>query len=178
MQIFYFDRQEIIQSDGIDFIQDLLQFLILLLVFQRSESRDWGVIPELNSPPSLVHNLQPPVPPRREPTVQIGVVEAAMEVEFKARNTVIEKFNLDVKACMVIAWTWNDDGNISPAQVTGEANNVVDPTNITLKPRSFVSHQPHSLAGRATAVINASIERLGRDAVCKISNPEVQRTNG
>ena len=70
-----------------------------------------------------------------------------MEVEFKARNTVIEKFNLDVKACMVIAWTWNDDGNISSAQVTGEANNVVDPTNI-------------------------------RDAVCKIGNPEVQRTNG
>jgi hypothetical protein len=94
-----------------------------------------------------------------------------MEEEFKARHTIIEEFEIDAKTCLDIEWKWND-----PPE-TGEATNKVDPTCITLKPRSFVSHQPHSLAGRATAVIDASIKGFGREVVCKISNPEVQRTN-
>ena len=102
------------------------------------------------------------------------------EAQFKARPTVIEEFDLDLKTSLDIDWKWNDpnDPKISTTQETGEAKNKVDPTNITLKPRSFVSHQPHSLAGRATAVIDAFIPGLGREVVvCKISNPEVQRTN-
>ena len=52
-------QQDILQSDGIDFIHDLLYFLVLLLAFQRFELRDWGVIPKSNP---LVHEPRPPLP--------------------------------------------------------------------------------------------------------------------
>jgi len=185
MWIFYFDRQGILQSDGIDFIQDLPRFLVLLLAFQRFELRDWGVIPELNPSPSLVHDPRPPPPPRKEPMVRTRAASSAptaeglAEAQFKARATVIEEFGLDLKTTLDINWKWDDpdDPKTSTTQETSGAKNKVDPTNVTLKPRSFVSHQPHSLAGRATAVIDAFIPGLEREVVCKISNPEVQRTN-
>ena len=183
MWIFYFDRQGILQSDGIDFIRDLPRFLVLLLAFQRFELRDWGVIPELNPSPALVHGLQPQPLSRKEPTVRTraatsaSTAEGLSEAQFKARHTVIEEFDVDVETCLDIDWKWGDpdDPKISTAQET--VKNKVDPTKIALRPRSFVSHQPHSLAGRATAVIDAFIQDLGREVVCKISNPEVQRTN-
>ena len=156
MWSFYFDRQGILQSDGINFIQDLLRFLVLLLAFQRFHLRDWGVIPELNPSPSLVYNPQLLFPPRQEPMVRTETAASAptaeglKESQFNAGSTVI---NLDVKACMNIAWTWNDPDNpkkIYTTQMTGGAKGKVDPTNNTLKPWSFVSHQPiRSLAEQA-----------------------------
>ncbi|KAG2360032.1 hypothetical protein BDR07DRAFT_173257 [Suillus spraguei] len=42
MWIWYYDRQEIIQSSGINFIQDLPRFMVLLFALQRFELEDWG----------------------------------------------------------------------------------------------------------------------------------------
>ncbi|KAG2087336.1 hypothetical protein BD769DRAFT_484882 [Suillus cothurnatus] len=42
MWIRYYDRQGIIQSSGINFIQDLPQFMVLLYALQRFELEDWG----------------------------------------------------------------------------------------------------------------------------------------
>jgi hypothetical protein len=42
MSIRYYDRQGIIQSSGINFIQDLPQFMVLLYALQRFELEDWG----------------------------------------------------------------------------------------------------------------------------------------
>ncbi|KAG1873195.1 hypothetical protein F4604DRAFT_1904115 [Suillus subluteus] len=40
--IWYYDRQGIIQSSGINFIQDLPRFMVLLYALQRFELNDWG----------------------------------------------------------------------------------------------------------------------------------------
>ncbi|KAG1720577.1 uncharacterized protein EDB91DRAFT_1230992 [Suillus paluster] len=41
--MWYFDRQDIIQCAGINFIQDLPRFLVLLLAMQRMSSERWGL---------------------------------------------------------------------------------------------------------------------------------------
>jgi hypothetical protein len=43
--IWYFDRQGAIQASGFNFIQDLPQFMVLLLVMQRMRNVDWGLHP-------------------------------------------------------------------------------------------------------------------------------------
>ncbi|KAG1805969.1 uncharacterized protein BJ212DRAFT_796838 [Suillus subaureus] len=42
MWIWYYDRQGTIQSSGINFIQDLPRFMVLLYALQRFELEDWG----------------------------------------------------------------------------------------------------------------------------------------
>ncbi|KAG2035198.1 hypothetical protein BDR03DRAFT_1012715 [Suillus americanus] len=42
MWIWYYDRQGTIQSSGINFIQDLPRFMVLLYALQRCEPGDWG----------------------------------------------------------------------------------------------------------------------------------------
>ncbi|KAG2124268.1 hypothetical protein BD769DRAFT_884244 [Suillus cothurnatus] len=42
MWIWYYDRQGIIQSSGINFIQDLTRFMVLLYALQRFKLEDWG----------------------------------------------------------------------------------------------------------------------------------------
>ncbi|KAG1893862.1 uncharacterized protein F5891DRAFT_1256933 [Suillus fuscotomentosus] len=42
MWIWYYDRQGIIQCSGINFIQDLPRFLVLLYALQRFDLHDWG----------------------------------------------------------------------------------------------------------------------------------------
>ena len=46
--IWYYDRQGCIQSEGINFVQDLPTFLVLLVAFQRFTLDDWGFNTELN----------------------------------------------------------------------------------------------------------------------------------
>ena len=55
MCIRYYDRQGIIQVDGISFIDDLPRFLVLLFAFQRFNLKDWGVIPQLNPDAVVAH---------------------------------------------------------------------------------------------------------------------------
>jgi hypothetical protein len=43
--VWWYDREGAIQSHGINFVQDLPHFLVLLLCFERFTSRDWGIIP-------------------------------------------------------------------------------------------------------------------------------------
>ncbi|KAG2071556.1 hypothetical protein BDR04DRAFT_1075264 [Suillus decipiens] len=42
MWIWYYDRQGIVQCSGINFIQDLPRFMVLLYALQRFELHDWG----------------------------------------------------------------------------------------------------------------------------------------
>jgi hypothetical protein len=44
--VWWYDRQGTIQSYGINFVQDLPHFLVLLLCFDRFTLEDWGIIPE------------------------------------------------------------------------------------------------------------------------------------
>ncbi|KAG1768250.1 hypothetical protein EV702DRAFT_979512, partial [Suillus placidus] len=40
--VWYYDRQGIIQSSGIDFMKDLPRFMVLLYALQRFNLSDWG----------------------------------------------------------------------------------------------------------------------------------------
>jgi hypothetical protein len=46
--VWWYDKQGVIQSNGINFVQDLPYFLVLLLCFERSTLENWGVIPIFN----------------------------------------------------------------------------------------------------------------------------------
>ncbi|KAF8068917.1 hypothetical protein FPV67DRAFT_1096834 [Lyophyllum atratum] len=48
--IWWFDRQGAIHTPGIDFIQDLPYFVVLLVAFQRFNKADWGIIEKLYKP--------------------------------------------------------------------------------------------------------------------------------
>jgi Fungal protein kinase len=47
--VWWYDNEGAIQSHGINFVQDLPYFLVLLLCFERFTSRDWGVMPTFRS---------------------------------------------------------------------------------------------------------------------------------
>ncbi|KAG5634348.1 hypothetical protein H0H81_002287 [Sphagnurus paluster] len=53
--LWWFDRQGAIQSTGINFIQDLPYFVVLLVAFQRFNLNDWGIIKELHPNSSFVN---------------------------------------------------------------------------------------------------------------------------
>jgi len=43
--VWWYDNEGAIQSHGINFVQDLPHFLVLLLCFEHFTSRNWGIIP-------------------------------------------------------------------------------------------------------------------------------------
>jgi hypothetical protein len=42
--VWWYDNEGVIQSDGIDFIEDLPYFLVLLLCFERFTPKNWGIV--------------------------------------------------------------------------------------------------------------------------------------
>ncbi|KAI0713709.1 hypothetical protein C8Q76DRAFT_468586 [Earliella scabrosa] len=46
--LWHYDHEGAIQSSGVDLVQDLPRFLVLLFAFQRFELVDWGFIPEID----------------------------------------------------------------------------------------------------------------------------------
>ena len=43
--VWWYDNEGVIQSHGINFVQDLPHFLVLLICFKHFTSKEWGVIP-------------------------------------------------------------------------------------------------------------------------------------
>ncbi|ETW83474.1 hypothetical protein HETIRDRAFT_474620 [Heterobasidion irregulare TC 32-1] len=58
MWIWWYDRQGAIQTQGINFVQDLPRFLILLFAFQRFKLEDWGFNTILDPQSEIVHGLK------------------------------------------------------------------------------------------------------------------------
>ena len=139
--VWYYDRQGIIQSDGINIIADFPRFLLLLLVFQRFTLEDWGVIPSLNPDATRAHE--------DDSTLRVATGIPSLPIT-----------------------------NLDPAILENSHLQEEKIKSILLQLKQFLSHEPHCLAGRATAVIAALATRDG-DAdlgmVCKIYHPEIQR---
>lgn len=53
--IWYYDRQGCVQSQGFNFVQDFLTFLVLLCAFQRFTLSNWGHQPTLDLRPLKAH---------------------------------------------------------------------------------------------------------------------------
>ena len=54
--IWWYDRQGAIQTEGINFVQDLPRFLVLLFAFQRFELDNWGFNISLDQRPYAIHS--------------------------------------------------------------------------------------------------------------------------
>jgi len=169
MWIWYFDRQGIIYSRAISFIKELPRFLVLLFAFQRFCLEDWGVISILN--PNATRVLQattdptPTTGPNRRSARSAN--RAANAREQRRKNT----FTIDI--------------NISQLQ---QAECFLPGTDklesVSLELARFLPPEPHCIAGRATAVIEAtgkmstradSAEPVHLPMVCKLYHPEIQR---
>jgi hypothetical protein len=44
--VWWYDNEGVIQSYGINFIEDMPHFLVLLLCFDRFSAKDWGIVSE------------------------------------------------------------------------------------------------------------------------------------
>jgi hypothetical protein len=76
--VWYFDRQNVIQCSGFNFIQDLPRFLVLLLIMQRMQYAQWGMNPLFGPNPGPKHTV---------------------EIEDKDKRKVDLTFNLQSKDC-------------------------------------------------------------------------------
>ncbi|KAF8877383.1 hypothetical protein BD779DRAFT_1475263 [Infundibulicybe gibba] len=57
--VWYYDNENSVQSCGIDFIDDLPYFLVLLLAFQRFDEQNWGVMEEFKTVEPGKESTQP-----------------------------------------------------------------------------------------------------------------------
>ncbi|KAI0315655.1 hypothetical protein OF83DRAFT_1131027, partial [Amylostereum chailletii] len=56
--VWWYDRQGAIQTDGLNFVQDLPRFLVLLFALQRFDLEDWGFHPALDPLPLQRHGVR------------------------------------------------------------------------------------------------------------------------
>lgn len=73
--IWFFDRENTIQTTGINFVQDLPYFATLLFAFQRFTLRDWGIEPILQNPKDVAapFDLEFPNPEFPEQNIKISI---------------------------------------------------------------------------------------------------------
>ena len=154
MWVWYYDRQGVIQSNGIDFVKDLPRFLVLLLALQRFELVDWSVITGLNPGAKRAH------------TAEFDLLRSRAA---KERNQYYEERQKEVSTCTLKNEDFDSDS------IGGLDLRDFEKIDINLK--DWLSHKPHSLGGRATAVLGASDPRVQDMLACKILFPEVAREN-
>ncbi|KAG1741269.1 hypothetical protein EDB19DRAFT_717988 [Suillus lakei] len=78
--IWYFDRQDTIQCSGINFVQDLPRFMVLLLAIQRMPYAEWGYNRLFEPRPGSSGQV-------RVPDEHIGEVDLTFDLESDKRTT-------------------------------------------------------------------------------------------
>jgi hypothetical protein len=159
MWIWHFDRQGIIYSRGMSFIKELPRFLVLLFAFQRFCLEDWGVISILNPNATHAHEATTDVTStgtkRRSPRSGNRAANAREQRKEKTFKIDINLSQLQQPQCFL----------------TDKLESV------SLDLERFLSPEPHCIAGRATAVIEATgrAKSAVLPMVCKLYHPEIQR---
>ncbi|KAI0313815.1 hypothetical protein OF83DRAFT_1285953 [Amylostereum chailletii] len=150
--IFWFDRQGVIQTHGMNWVADFPRFLVLLLALQRFNNRNWGVPdgfpervpisrPEKIGPPSRFASLQQPA--------------SSSELHFPEH---VEQL------------VPSDDPDVPTTTVTTPATTVTVDWNSPI-------YCKYQLFGRATQVYSAKIANSQDDLVVKISFPDKSRVS-
>ncbi|KAG0698935.1 hypothetical protein DFH29DRAFT_834252 [Suillus ampliporus] len=80
LYMWYFDRQGAIQFSGINFVQDLPRFMVLLLAMQRMENAQWGFNPEFEPTPGSSGEIRVPDP-------EHGSVDLKFDLKSTERTT-------------------------------------------------------------------------------------------
>ncbi|EUC60748.1 hypothetical protein RSOL_362590 [Rhizoctonia solani AG-3 Rhs1AP] len=100
--IWWFDRQGAIQSTGINFIEDLPRFILLLACFQRFDIADWGFDEQLDPSVPLRHSdTTEPEPQTVE--YEVDGKDGKLKVQFVSNLDLLvhEPFNLKGKSTNV-----------------------------------------------------------------------------
>ena len=79
--IWWYDRQGIIRSQAMNFIQDLPRFLVLLLAFQRFTLEDWGIDAVLNPKAHKFHDAA------TSDEVNVAIQASPFEFQFPASGS-------------------------------------------------------------------------------------------
>jgi hypothetical protein len=119
---------------------------------------DWGIITELNPGAKLAHEKTPAnTNPRKQRDLTNTWNEARMEREKDPSTCILERKDLD------------------PDSIGGLGGEHLKKILINLS--DWISHKPHCLAGRASAVVDAldPNDTTQDKLACKISFPEVAR---
>jgi hypothetical protein len=98
--VWWYDRKGAIQSSGINLVQDLPYFLVLLVAFQQFTLEDWGVIPYLSATKTNEPVFTFPSPPNASP------LKAVVGDKHELRDF-IDSWDVGCKLCLrgAIPWT-------------------------------------------------------------------------
>jgi hypothetical protein len=88
--IWWYDRQGAVQSGGIDFVQDLPRFLVLLFALQRFELKDWGIICDLDCAALRAHGYYD----GNEDTLTINYPEDNVSVTVNPDRPLFSRYSL------------------------------------------------------------------------------------
>ncbi|KAG8895404.1 hypothetical protein FRB99_000606 [Tulasnella sp. 403] len=58
--LWWYDREGIICSTGLDFVKDLPWYIVLLITFQRLDNQGWGILPLITQPCQIIPRVNPP----------------------------------------------------------------------------------------------------------------------
>ncbi|KDR79224.1 hypothetical protein GALMADRAFT_223463 [Galerina marginata CBS 339.88] len=144
--IWYYDRQGILQSDGLSIFWNFPRFLVLLFALQRFTLEDWGVIRCLN--PKAVHRL-----------------EKKKTRKGKAEPTIPE-VNLDLQQDLSGMWVRDDqNNNMTSIEVNMKEFLSHQPHCLAGRATSVVGAKGYTEDGSSVPT----------PMVCKIYHPELQR---
>ncbi|CAE6439335.1 unnamed protein product, partial [Rhizoctonia solani] len=82
--IWWFDRQGAIQSSGINFIEDLPRFMVLLFAIQRFDLDDWGFDEALDPSVALRHS-SPDIPTTQTVEYEVDGKDGKIKVRFSSK---------------------------------------------------------------------------------------------
>ena len=138
--LWWCDREGVIQSYGINFIQDLPHFLVLLLCLQRFDADNWGVISAMRRPETTPeqHSISIPLSPSVDITfnpdnklcghsgivgrgTQVFLVES-MSIDPRDSKKTLAKVDLVLKTYWPETSRTREDDMIRTAMKIGETN--------------------------------------------------------
>ena len=136
--VWWFDSEGAIQSHGINFVQDLPYFLVLLLCFQRFTHKDWGIIPAFkyaehgSGPCQLSIPASPSVDIDINHTDKIrgyfGIVGCAMQVLLAtSKSKYLGDTNKSLEGTeLVVKVYWLEESRVSEGEIIENAREIAN----------------------------------------------------
>ena len=143
--VWWYDNEGAIQSYGINFIEDLPHFLVLLLCFDRFSAKDWGIVSEFTERAAgdCVLSIRDPSCPDSTFTIDInqtkkirghfGIVGRATQMlSASSQSTILgrqgeSKKPRDLKDMeLVLKVYWPEESRINEADIIDEADRIAE----------------------------------------------------
>ena len=143
--VWWYDNEGVIQSYGINFIEDLPHFLVLLLCFDRFSAKDWGIVSEFTEREAghCVLTIPSPDPPCPDSTFTIEIDEtekirshhgivgrATQMLSVTSQSTVPGKRKGESRSLkdteLVLKVYWPEESRIKEAEIIDKARQIAE----------------------------------------------------